>query len=222
MIAALFVQSGGVYFGLPGVDPWDAQRDARLYSGPHPVVAHPPCERWGRYATGGPNPKARRRVVGDDDGCFKAALAAVRRWGGVLEHPAYSKAWGAFGLLTPPRGGGWTAADSLGGWTCHVEQGHYGHGARKATWLYVAGIPPERLPAIQWGPSRATGRIDEGFHSSSERRERRRAGQVPVERMSKRERAATPLPFRDLLIVIARKVPTDPAALDARLEGPEA
>ncbi len=28
VIAALYVESGGAYFGLPGVDPWDATRDA--------------------------------------------------------------------------------------------------------------------------------------------------------------------------------------------------
>jgi hypothetical protein len=28
MVAALFVQTNGVYFGLPNVDPWDIQRDA--------------------------------------------------------------------------------------------------------------------------------------------------------------------------------------------------
>lgn len=54
-IAALFVATGGCYFGLPGIDPWDKARDARLYAGPWPVVAHPPCERWGRYWSGGPS-----------------------------------------------------------------------------------------------------------------------------------------------------------------------
>ena len=45
MIAALYVETGGAYFGLEGVDPWD---EARRYAGPHPVVAHPPCQRWGK------------------------------------------------------------------------------------------------------------------------------------------------------------------------------
>lgn len=49
MIAALFVETDGCYFGLDGVDPWDILRDAREYRGPHPVVAHPPCQRWGRF-----------------------------------------------------------------------------------------------------------------------------------------------------------------------------
>lgn len=46
-VAALYVETGGCYFGLEDVDPWDIHRDARLYPGPWPVVAHPPCERWG-------------------------------------------------------------------------------------------------------------------------------------------------------------------------------
>lgn len=52
MIAALYVQTGGCYFGLPGVDPWDEARDARKYAGPYPVVAHPPCQRWGKFWAG--------------------------------------------------------------------------------------------------------------------------------------------------------------------------
>ena len=86
MIAALYVQRDGCYYGIPDVDPWDEERDARLYAGPHPVVAHPPCERWGRYWNGGPSARVPRKL-GDDSGCFAAALASVRKWGGVLEHP---------------------------------------------------------------------------------------------------------------------------------------
>jgi hypothetical protein len=105
MIAALYVEPGGAYYGLPGVDPWDQARDARLYAGPWPVVAHPPCERWGRFWHGSPrNPHQFK--LGDDGGCFALALAAVRRFGGVLEHPADSHAFKAFGLNVPPRSGG--------------------------------------------------------------------------------------------------------------------
>src|SRR5882672_11456300 len=100
MVAALYVARDGAYWNLPDVDPWDAERDARLYAGPWPVVAHPPCERWGRYWHGGPSARIRR-MKGDDGGCFAAALAAVRKWGGVLEHPADSHAWRAFSLNRP-------------------------------------------------------------------------------------------------------------------------
>jgi hypothetical protein len=90
-VAALYVATGGCYFGLPDVDPWDERRDARLYAGPHPVVAHPPCARWGNYWFGSPS-SSKRFLLGDDEGCFAAALAAVRRFGGVLEHPKDSRA----------------------------------------------------------------------------------------------------------------------------------
>lgn len=203
MIAALYVQADGCYFGLPGVDPWPEARDARSYAGPWPVVAHPPCERWGRYWNGGPSARVPRKK-GDDGGCFAAALAAVRRWGGVLEHPEASAAWAAHDLIQPPRGGGWVVADWNGGWTCCVEQGAYGHRARKATWLYANGVD---LPSLRWGAAPGDFvRLDEGYHSAEERRRAIKTG--ACQRLSKRQRAATPLEFRDLLIAIARSAST--------------
>ena len=190
MIAALYVQERGCYVGLDGVDPWPESRDARTYAGPYPVVAHPPCERWGRYWFGGPSVK-ERRVLGDDGGCFAAALASVRRWGGVLEHPEGSQAWPWHGLATPPRAGGWVPADALGGWTCCVAQGHYGHPAIKRTWLYAFGVA---LPELTWGDPPAPTR------RPIVERERTRG---VVELMSRRQRAATPIPFRDILLAIA-------------------
>lgn len=117
MIAALFVQRNGAYWDLPGVDPWDEARDARLYAGPWPVVAHPPCERWCQLA---PVNQARYGIkIGDDDGCFASALASVRAYGGVLEHPAFTLASEAFGIPWPSLAGGWQRS-ICGGWTCHV------------------------------------------------------------------------------------------------------
>jgi hypothetical protein len=197
VIAALYVQPGGVYYGLPDVDPWGPPRDAREYAGPHPVVAHPPCARWGRYWHGGPSVKIRKQL-GDDGGCFASALSAVRQFGGVLEHPAHTHAWRKFLLPPPPASGGWVAG-ICGGWACHVEQRHYGHRARKATWLYAYGCG---LPELCWGAALPGVRLDPGYHSAEERRAAKSV--PPVERLSKRECAATPLAFRDLLLSIAR------------------
>lgn len=198
MIAALFVETAGCYYGLPHVEPWDRERDARLYEGPWPVVAHPPCARWGRYWGGKPGTWPRL-VKGDDNGCFAAALAAVQRWGGVLEHPEGSHAWRAFGLNLPPFDGGWVNADFEGGWTCCVEQGNYGHQARKATWLYAHGV---EFPSLRWGSAPGDFvRLDEGFHSAEERRRAIKTG--ACQRLSKNQRARTPIPFRDLLLSIA-------------------
>lgn len=80
-IAALYVQPEGAYYGAPGVDPWDEARDARTYAGPHPVVAHPPCQRWGAMASvnfarwGGEHNRP-----GNDLGCFRAARRTDVRW----------------------------------------------------------------------------------------------------------------------------------------------
>ena len=201
MIAALFVETGGPYFGLPDVDPWDVARDARKYDGPHPVVAHPPCQRWGRYWFGGPSAKVRRQL-GDDDGCFESALKSVRRFGGVLEHPAATHAFARFGILRPPAAGWADAGDGLG-CVCSVEQGNYGHKARKATWLYAVRTP---RPELRWGASEAKVRLDEGFHSSAERRAARAQGRAPIKRLTEAERIHTPIEFRDLLIELAAGV----------------
>lgn len=198
MIAALFVQTDGCYFGLPGVDPWDEARDARLYAGPWPVVAHPECKRWGKFWNGGPAAKVKR-ALGDDDGCFASALASVRRWGGVLEHPAGSKAWLAFDLGRPHPAGGWEAADFDGGFTCCVEQGHYGHMARKATWLYAVGC---ELPSLRWGSCGQ--RLPAYAVEKYGRRKASRIGMLATLSSADPRRAATPLEFRDVLISMAR------------------
>lgn len=129
--------------------------------------------------------------------------------GGVLEHPEASKAWRAFGLIAPMRGGGWSVADDLGGWTCCVEQGAYGHRARKATWLYAFGA---ELPFLRWHATGDFIRLDAGYHSAAERAASFDRAKRDVERLPKIERAATPLEFRDVLIAMARSVPSQERA----------
>lgn len=188
MIAALFVQKGGVYYGLPDVDPWDEERDARLYAGPYPVVAHPPCSRWCQLAS--VNQARWGFRIGADDGCFAAALAAVRQWGGVLEHPAESIAWQEFNLPRP-QGGGWVREMFGPGVVTEVEQGLYGHPARKRTWLYAVTSCP---PAMRWGKATATAYVGHN----------KRTPNIP--HLSSKAASATPTEFRDVLLDIARSV----------------
>lgn len=208
-IAALYVETGGSYFNLPGVKAWDQGEDARMYMGPHPVVAHPPCQRWGKMWKGQPGNIKRGHVerLGDDHGCFKSALFDVRRFGGVLEHPEHSNAWRMFGLVKPPRQGGWIKADSYGGWTCRVEQGQYGHYCPKPTWLYVVGVDP--LPELRWGVNPVT---DDMFPPDALKRHGReycrKAGVMAFRGGGKDSsvRIHTPPEFRDLLLSMARSV----------------
>lgn len=192
-VAALYVDARGIYGGRADVEVWDKTRDARLYSGPHPVVAHPPCERWCRLAGLVEARWGHRR--GDDGGCFVAALSAVREWGGILEHPAYSAAWSAFELPRPGRHGGWHRG-LCGGFSAHVEQGRYGHPAKKATWLYAYGVD---LPSLRWGSE-----LDSGSRALvSWCRNRTKAGDKRP-RVGKSTASATPPAFAEVLLGIAR------------------
>jgi hypothetical protein len=208
-VAALFVETGGCYFGLPGVDPWDIARDARLYRGTAPVVAHPPCQRWGRFWHGSTR-KPHQFKLGDDGGCFISALTSVKLWGGVIEHPAGSHAWRAHNIPHPVPGQGWRFIGALSrdmaAHTCEVEQGHYGHFSRKKTWLYACVPRTQTLPDLNWekGEQRIHPRALElhGYEKA------RRIGMVAMVGGKRKTeiRNATPLPFRDLLIEIARSV----------------
>jgi hypothetical protein len=202
VIAALFVETDGCYFGLEDVDPWDILRDARGYAGSHPVVAHPPCQRWGRFWHGSTR-KPHQFKLGDDGGCFAAALDAVRSWGGVLEHPADSHAWKHFGLTPPKRFKGWQRAGREGLWTCYVEQGHYGHMSRKPTWLLAKGAD---LPELNW--SKGEQRLHPVALERYGYEKARRIGMTAMVggKDKTKIRNATPPEFRDVLLNIARSV----------------
>lgn len=190
MIAALFVLKNGPYVGLPNIDAWDVTRDAKKYKGPWPVIAHPPCERWGRYWSGGPSAKVKR-ILGDDGGCFLSALKSVRKYGGVLEHPEASHAFKKYKLPRPGFNGGWTDADKWGGRSCCVAQGHYGHQTQKMTWLYAV---LDDYPELKWGRFSGGKKIDLGS------RNKKKGIKLDGGRLSKKQRTLTPLMFRDLLI----------------------
>jgi hypothetical protein len=204
MIAALYVETGGSYWNLEGVDPWDEVRDARQYPGPYPVVAHPPCQRWGKMWAGSPSVIAKtgvRKVKGDDGGCYKSALRDVRKYGGVIEHPWGSHAWKHFCLAIPPRKGGWVKADDVGGYTCCVEQGRYGHYARKPTMLYAVGCT---LPELDWGIGEH--RIPQWAIEKYGEKRARRIGELSFKGggVDSSPRIGTPEKFRDILINMAR------------------
>jgi hypothetical protein len=192
MIAALFVQTDGIYSNVPNVDPWGIDRDARLYIGPYSVVAHPPCQLWGKFAKvnyvryGGEHNKP-----GNDKGCFASALNSVRKYGGVLEHPAFTYAWNAHKLVVP-KNLGWTRVWTRE-WVCEIWQSAYGHKANKRTWLlYVGDNPPFEL---NWKQPKGTHQIGGCTTRGKEFNKPTISGKLA---------SATPIEFRDALLKLAK------------------
>lgn len=183
-VAVLFVRPDSIYRTL-GVDCWDAERDARNYQGPHPVVAHPPCRGWGSL-------RAMSHATEDEKALGPWAVNQIRRWGGVLEHPAYSTLWKATGLPRPGK------TDAHGGYTLDVDQYWWGHRAQKRTWLYVCGCNPRNLPAMPIKLGTAP-RVVTNRHGL-------RAGQPGYRsEITKRERDATPPELAEWLVELARR-----------------
>ena len=91
--------------------------------------------------------------------------------------------------------------DGYGGWTCCVEQGRYGHYARKPTWLLAYHCD---LPELDWGKSAP--RLDPAVVARMGFKRAQRLGEVGGRGGGKDSapRIGTPITFRDLLLSIAR------------------
>jgi len=177
-VAILFARTDSCYKELPGCDVWDAERDARRWPGGCPVVTHPPCRAWGRlrhFAKPRPDEKALALW----------AVEQVRKFGGVLEHPAGSTLWPAAELPAPG------TRDQWGGWTLQIHQHWWGHRAEKATLLYIVGCEPANVPPLPY-------RMDEPTHVVQSRK---RTGSRP--HITKAEREHTPPEFAKWLAVLA-------------------
>lgn len=182
-VAALFVMNDSIYKTLPGVECYDKDRNALKFDGGCPVIVHPPCRLWGKL-------KYFSTASLDEKGLAIWAIDQVRKCGGVLEHPAFSDLW--LGSRLPIPNG---LPDEHGGYTIEVDQFHFGHKARKRTWLYIMGIPKKNLPAI---PHRK-GQPTHVIASSTQR-----AGRLGLKHVNKHDRSATPIAFAKWLVKVAR------------------
>lgn len=120
---------------MPECDVYDIDRDARTWPGGSPAVAHPPCRAWGRLSH-----MAKPRP--DEKDLARFAVAMIRQFGGVLEHPNASRLWDDQNLPIPG------SRDEFGGFTLPIFQQWFGHRAEKSTLLYVVGCEPGDVPNI--------------------------------------------------------------------------
>lgn len=181
-VAVLFARQDSIYKSLPGCDVYDIERDARTYDGPYPVVAHPPCRAWGQLARWAkPRP--------DERNLARLAVALVREFGGVLEHPARSSLWSAQKLPEPGD------IDQWGGWTLPITQHWRGHRAEKKTRLYIVGCLPQDIPPYPMVLGEASHTI--GLYSG------RKPGHRPD--LPKAEREHTPPALAEWLVELARR-----------------
>lgn len=191
IVAALYVDPRGPYPRLPDVECWDETRDARLYDGPHPVVAHPPCTHYG---------KLRHMARRDDADCAPIAVDHVRRYGGVLEHPAHSLLWDKCAMARPGE-----QRDEYGGYTLVVTQVSWGHVARKLTWLYFVDVDSSLVAHTM-----RTGGEPTHWISGGRGRVGKKAKTTPVppgiKVCSAQQRRRTPLAFAEWLVMLARSV----------------
>ncbi|KKL45693.1 hypothetical protein LCGC14_2353050 [marine sediment metagenome] len=180
-VAVLFVTPDSVYKSIPGCDCYDAEREARTYSGGMPIVAHPPCRLWGRMKHLSTAPIEEKELA-------IWAVHMVREHGGVLEHPQASSLWPHMDL---PRGG--QSPDAWGGFTLDVDQYWWGHRAQKRTWLYICGMQRGELPTTPFRLGRATHGISNN---------RKKDGRPEI---THSERSATPPAFAAWLVEVARR-----------------
>lgn len=130
-VAVLWVQRNTIYKRF-GLDLWGVERDANLYPGPGPIIAHPPCGPWGPLAWSSKESKTHG----------VRAMELVHQYGGVVEQPRGTQLYKQHGRA--------------GAHIIWVNQSDFGHRALKATDLYVWEVPG--MPPVDWDQLRTTPR----------------------------------------------------------------
>lgn len=186
-VAVLFARADSIYKTLPGCDVWDIERNAKNFPGGMPIVAHPPCRAWGCL-------KHFAKPAAGEKELALWSVDQVRKWGGVLEHPAASTLWREAKL---PRPG---IFDSFGGWTLAAPQFWWGHRAEKATRFYICGVTPKQIPDIPFVLGDAPFLISHGARTSRHKK----AGYYVRPEVKRWEREATPIKLAEWLVEMVR------------------
>ena len=170
IVSVLFAARNSVYKQMEGVEVFDIVRNAKTFLGNTPIVAHPPCRAWSAFLSHQAKPEVGEKELG------LWACEQLRKCGGVLEHPAHSRLFGAGNLPIPGNG------ERGGIWSLEVLQRWWGYPLQKRTWLAFCGVPQRTIEIPYILSSR----------------------EVPFSSMSKHQRAATCMPFAKFLVSAAR------------------
>ena len=176
MIPVLFTQENSNYNKIKIFDCYDIKRDALSFNGRIPLIAHPPCRKFSKLRGLSTAPLSEKKLA-------FFALAKVRQFGGILEHPRSSTLWkdGNFNLDG--------SVDSYGGFLRSVDLSWFGFPARKKTMLYFCGITPNQLPAFPISLNAITHVISSTYKSDKKE-------------LSKNMRSTTPLQMIEFFIEV--------------------
>lgn len=111
--AVLWVSIPTVYTKFRGLELYNIERNAHTYTGPGPIIAHPPCGPWGRL---------KGQCFWEDESHGIKAMQLVHHYGGVVEQPVGSTLFYRHGRIS--------------GSIIRVNQFDYGHRTIKPTMLY--------------------------------------------------------------------------------------
>lgn len=192
MVAVLFARRDSIYKSFNDLDVFDFERNALNFTGGAPVIAHPPCRAWGELS------HLAKPRQGEKELAF-FAVDAVRKNGGVLEHPKKSKLWVEIGINAPGQ------KDAAGGWVLPISQHWFGHRAEKKTYLYIVGIEPGQLPIMPMVLGGSTHVITQpGRKANGIRLKKGDKGWRPE--VTKAEREHTPKELAAWLVDVARTI----------------
>ncbi len=181
-ITVLFCQEDSIYKSFPVCDVWDEKRNALNFNELIPIIAHPPCRKFSRMRGLSTAPEVEKELA-------YFAAHHIKKYGGILEHPAFSILWKEANLPNPGE------IDKFGGFTLVISQFWFGHKADKLTWLYIVGLKEGDLPPIPFALGEPL------FTCSLSHVERPAKPEIP-----KRERSATPRKFAEWLIETVQRI----------------
>jgi hypothetical protein len=150
MISVLCAKKDSLYKQIPGLDVWDEERNAYLFTGSNPVITHAPCAQWSRMKA-----FAHQNEFHKDLAYF--CLNKILRNGGIFEHPAGSSFFKEAGITKG---------------LYSVDQSWWGFPARKRTILFFNGCKPMPFPVMRHVPTHVVAISSKlGDHQRSFRRE---------------------------------------------------